>query len=137
MAKKLVDEFSMYVPLNFTDAAGVLFAGSPITWSQMGVENLFRAAGHPLEEVLNSNVDYPIVSLTIEHKTVLGLGDSVRVRTEATRAGNKSITFETSVFNNEGELAVRITQVQVAVQTENRSRSVPLEDWIRALARPS
>lgn len=130
----MVDEFERYVALNDTDAAGVIYAASPSSWFQEGVENLYRAAGHPLEQVLQSAVDYPVVNLTINHRNVLRLGDRVRVVTRATRVGGRSVTFACTVFREDGVVAVAMEQTQVAVSNVDRTQKAELEPWIRELA---
>ena len=89
-AASLTDVFHTHVTLQHTDAVGVLFAASPITWAQLGFENLMRAAGHPLETVLWAETHYPIVKLTIEHQRKLTLGTEICVETYIERVGNRS-----------------------------------------------
>lgn len=134
-AASLTDVFHTHVTLQHTDAVGVLFAASPITWAQLGFENLMRAAGHPLETVLWAETHYPIVKLTIEHQRKLTLGTEICVETYIERVGNRSVDVRSDVTVSEtGDLACCIRRTGVAVGQDGSA--VPAEQWMRDLARP-
>jgi acyl-CoA thioesterase FadM len=129
-----VDRFTTFVTLQHTDAVGVLFAASPMSWAQLGFENLLRAAGRPLETVLWSDVHYPIAKLQIEHCRRLVVGVEIDVETYVERVGNRSIEFRTDIRVSEtGELACFVSRVGVAVAQDHSPATV--EPWLRALAR--
>lgn len=131
---RILDEYESHVVLYDTDAAGVVYVAAPSGWFQRGLENLYRAAGHPLEAMLSSEVDYPVVNLTINHRNILRLGDRIKVRTGVGRVGNTSVTYFCAVLREDGEVAVEMEETQVAVYTADRTRKRELEPWVRALA---
>jgi acyl-CoA thioesterase FadM len=131
---QLSDRFTTHVTLQHTDAVGVLFAAAPMTWAQLGFENLLRAAGHPLETVVFGEIHYPIVKLVVEHRRKLVLGTAIGVETYVERVGNRSVEVRSDItIAATGELACFVTRTGVAVGQD--SLPAPVEPWMRALAR--
>ncbi|WP_067458153.1 acyl-CoA thioesterase [Actinomadura macra] len=126
-----MDEYASRVSMHHTDAAGVVYIGHPIQWAQVGLENLFRAAGHPVEELGQANVHYPMVRQVIDHHRRLSLGDLLVVRTFVTAVGNRSFTTTTQIAKPGGEVHVTVGLTGVAV---SRDGSKPIaEQWLRDL----
>lgn len=126
-----VDEYTSHVSMHHTDAAGVVYIGHPIQWAQIGMENLFRAAGHPVEELGRANVHYPMVRQVINHHRKLRLGDPLAVRTFVSRVGNRSFTTTTQIAKPDGTVHVTVELTGVA---SGRDGSKPLaEQWLRDL----
>ena len=126
------DEYLTHVELGETDAFGVIFWGSPIRWTQRGYENLARAAGHPIEQMLHMDHDHPVVNTNITYQRPLRLGDRIRVRTDIAKVGNRSFHVCCRIYGPSDELAVEVMCVHVAA---SRTRSpAKLDDWVRALA---
>lgn len=125
------DQYDSYVSMHHTDAAGVVYIGAPITWAQVGVENLFRAAGHSIESLKGAEIHYPMVRQVISHKKPLYLGDPVTVTTWVGRVGSRSYSLVTEVSVPDGAVHVAVELTGVA---KGRDGSKPgVEDWIRDL----
>lgn len=126
------DSFDYHVALHDTDAFGVLFAGAPVGWSQIGIENLFRAAGHPVETLAAADVGYPVMSVQVDHFEPLRLGDAVRIETRIAETRSRSFLAETAVTRvADGTSAVSVRRVQVAIRRDGERAS--LEDWLVSL----
>lgn len=124
------DHYTTYVPLSCTDAFAVLYWGAPVIWAQTGYENLMRAVGHPLEEMLSLEWDIPVVHTEIDYHLPLHLGDRIEVETCVTEVGNRSVHMETRVFR-EGMLALRLMRIHVSAR--RAGGPAPLPDWLRKL----
>jgi YbgC/YbaW family acyl-CoA thioester hydrolase len=125
------DEYMGHIELADTDAFGVIFWGSAVRWSQRGYENLARSAGHPIETMLNSAQDHPVVSAKIEYCCPLRLGDRIRVRTDIPKVGNRSFHVRIRVFGPDDQLAVKAKIVHVA--SSRTGGPVVLDEWVKAL----
>lgn len=124
-----VDEFATYVSMHHTDAAGVVWVGAPVQWGQVGMENLFRAAGHPIESLKQANTHYPIVRAEVNHHQKLRLGEELIVRTFVSRVGGRSFTIATQIAKPTGEVHVTVELIGVA---NGRDGSNPqAEQWLR------
>lgn len=124
------DRYTTYVPLSCTDAFAVLYWGAPVIWAQTGYENLMRAVGHPLEEMLGLEWDIPVVHTEIDYHLPLHLGDRIEVETRVTEVGNRSVRMETRVLR-EGMLALRLMRIHVSAR--RAGGPAPLPDWLRKL----
>lgn len=125
-----VDEYSSFVSMHHTDAAGVVYVGHPIQWAQVGMENLFRAAGHPIETLGQAPIHYPMVRLDINHWGKLRLGDPLRVRSFVSHVGNRSFTVRTQVISND---SIRVTVDMTGVAVGRDDTMPRAEDWLREL----
>ncbi|WUH98212.1 hypothetical protein OHR68_32635 [Spirillospora sp. NBC_00431] len=126
-----VDEYPSRVSMHHTDAAGVVYIGHPVQWAQVGMENLFRAAGHPVEALGRADVHYPMVRQVINHHRKLRLGDALVVRTFVSHVGNRSFTTTTQVAGPDGAVHVTVELTGVAV---GRDGSKPAAGtWLRDL----
>lgn len=124
-----VDEFATHVSMHHTDAAGVVWVGAPVQWGQVGMENLFRAAGHPIESLKLSNTHYPIVRAEVNHHSKLRLGEELIVRTFVSRVGGRSFTVATQISTPTGGVHVTVELTGVA---NGRDGSKPqAEQWLR------
>lgn len=124
-----VDEFITHVSMHHTDAAGVVWVGAPVQWGQVGMENLFRSAGHPIESLKLSNTHYPIVRAEVNHHQKLRLGEELVVRTFIARVGGRSFTVATQIAKPTGEVHVTVELTGVA---NGRDGSKPqAEQWLR------
>lgn len=125
------DRYATHVSMHHTDAAGVVYIASPSQWAQVGMENLFRAAGHSIEELAKAPVHYPMVRMEINHHGKLRLGDALTVRTFVARVGSRSFTVRSEVALADGPVRVTVDFTGVAV---GRDGTKPLaEDWLREL----
>ena len=131
---QIVDRFNLFVGLQDTDAARVIFAGSPFVWAEVGFENLVRDAGHPLEKLLAQDLHYPTVSIKIDHHRPLTLGMPVEVVSWVAAVGRRSVRTVTEVHDASGAAAVTITRTNVAVS--RAGLDVQAEQWLRELAAP-
>ena len=125
------DEYDAYVSMHHTDAAGVVYVGAPIAWAQIGLENLFRSAGHSIESLKVANVHYPMVRQVINHARSLALGDPVKVTTWVGKVGSRSYTVVTEIAGASGDVHVTIELTGVAKGRDGSKP--PVEDWIRDL----
>lgn len=126
-----VHEYPSYVSMHLTDAAGVVYLGAPSQWAQVGLENLFRGAGHPIESTQHTNVHFPMVRQTIDHFHKLRLGEAVVVRTWVDRVGTRSFTIATEVSKPDGPVHIRVEFTAVTMGRDGTKPSV--ETWIREL----
>lgn len=125
-----VDEYRSHVSMHHTDAAGVVYVGTPYQWAQVGMENIFRRAGHPLES-LHGNIHYPMVRQEINHFGRLRLGDPLTVRTWVDRVGNRSFTVATQLLKDDGSVAVTVEFTAACVARDGTKP--PVEQWLRDL----
>ena len=128
----IVDEFQTRVILSDTDAAGVIYMGSPTAWAQLGFENLLIAAGLPIDVLLARDHHYPVVSFTIEHHAPLKLSTPITVRTGVLAVRSRSIEFATTITNDiTGTLAC--TATRIAVAKSRSGQKVLAEDFFREM----
>jgi acyl-CoA thioesterase FadM len=126
-----VDAFLMHVNLRDTDAAGVIFNTVPGLWAEIGIENLHRLVGKPLEQILPRDLHYPIVSVKIDHFKPIRLGDRVVVKTGVVKVGRRSVEMLCVMSSEDG---VKLCQVRrVAVAASRSSREVEAEPWLREI----
>ncbi|TYK51409.1 acyl-CoA thioesterase [Actinomadura decatromicini] len=130
-ALSYVDEYTSRVSMHHTDAAGVVYIGHPVQWAQVGMENLFRAAGRPIEELGRADVHYPMVRQVINHYGALRLGDLVVVRTFVSRVGGRSFTTTTRIAKPDGRVHVTVELTGVAVGRDGTKP--PAGQWLRDL----
>jgi YbgC/YbaW family acyl-CoA thioester hydrolase len=124
-----IDEFSFHINLRDTDAAGVVFNAAPALWAEIGIENLLRSVGMPLEDVLSRDLHYPVVSVKIDHFQPARLGQRVSICTAVVSVGRRSVEMLSIVSDSRGELVCTVRRVLVA-----KSRSgqpVEAEPWLR------
>lgn len=132
----VVDEFQLRVSLTDTDAAGVIYVSSPARWAQVGFENLMRALGHPLEDLLQRDHHYPVVNLTIDHRSPLTLATPITVRTGVTRVGQRSVEVLSLISDQHGSLCCSVKRVCVA--KSRTGKDVTAEAWFKEnLCQPS
>jgi YbgC/YbaW family acyl-CoA thioester hydrolase len=125
--------FEDRVRLYHTDAFGVQYWGSAFDWAQRGIETIFERAGHPIQDGLATQIDYPIRHAAVDFVAPLSLGTHLVIDTVIAKVGRSSVTAETRV-RADGQVAVTVTQVLVAYSRADQC-VVPVEDWLRALAR--
>ncbi len=130
MSTHFLDEYDAFVSMHHTDAAGVVYIGAPIGWAQIGMENIFRAAGHAVETLHAQNVHYPMVRQDISHAKSLRLGEPIVVRTFVSKVGTRSFTITTQILKAD-TVHVTIQLTGVAVGRDGTKPAV--EPWITDL----
>jgi YbgC/YbaW family acyl-CoA thioester hydrolase len=134
VSERVIDRFSTYVGLGQTDAFEMIYWASVTEWVEVGYENILRAIGHPMGEILKGDWDTPVVNVNIEYRRPLRLGQEITVETEVVAVGNRSFRTETRVLAADGEVSVRVARTMVATLRKGGAASLP--DWIKVLGPP-
>lgn len=132
-APSCYDQFDTHVSMPETDAAGVVYATTPADWAQLGMENLLRSVGRPLEDLVGRDLHYPVVNLTIDHSARMGLGTPISVKTWVAHVGNRSVKVRTEVTPS-GADGPAATCERTLVARSRTGQPVVAEDFWRQLA---
>jgi len=112
------------------DAFGIIFFTQYWHWCQHAIEELMEATDHPLREILDSGIGFPLVHADIDFHHPLHLSDTVVAESRLARAGKRSLHFEV-VFRLGETVVAEARCVQVAVRRDLQPTEVP--EWLRAL----
>jgi YbgC/YbaW family acyl-CoA thioester hydrolase len=130
--------FAIEEPVRWSDvdAAGVVYFGAFVRFTEIAEEELFREAGVPYGVVFDRfDCWLPRVKYACEFRTPARLGDVLRVSAGVRRLGNKSITIEFAVDNKSGGRVADCEIVLVCVDRSTwKGKKVP-DDLRAALAR--
>jgi acyl-CoA thioester hydrolase len=92
------------------------------------------SAGRPLGALLEANLGIPIVEMRCTYHDRIDLDDVLEVRTEFGGIGTTSFRSRYR-FTREGTLVAEGELAHVCIESDS-GRTVPVPDWLRALATP-
>lgn len=102
-----------------------------VQWLEQGRLAFLRARGMTYTSIPETmGVHVVVVSLRVDYKAELFLGDRVTVESRVVRAGRTSFTFEQRATLADGRLAAAAEVVMVCTRA---GRSSPIPDRLRAL----
>lgn len=130
----LVAPFAFRVAWFDCDPAGIVFYPRVLAYMNEAAHAYLEQAGFPLERLAERNiVGVPIVSLSVNYRRALRLGDRARIETNVTGIGKSSIRFSHRVLVGEGE-AVEASEVRVySVKTHDGGiAAASVHDDVRA-----
>ncbi len=116
------------IRLHDTDAAGILFFARQLHFAHDTYEELLRAIGFPMEQILASESFFvPIVHTEAQFHLSLRTGDEVEAVVTIDRLGDTSYTLAYEFCNSLGEVAGRARTVHVTVDRQTGKKvSLPL-----------
>jgi len=130
--------FSIEEPVRWSDvdAAGVVYFGAFVRFTEIAEEELFREAGVPYGAVFDRfDCWLPRVKYACEFRTPARLGDVLRVSACVRRLGGKSMTIEFAVDQKSGGRVADCEIVLVCVDRATwKAKTIP-EGLRAALAR--
>jgi len=121
--------FSIEEPVRWSDvdAAGVVYFGAFVRFTEIAEEELFREAGVPYGAVFDRfDCWLPRVKYACEFRTPARLGDVLRVSAWVRRLGGKSMTIEFAVDQKSGGRVADCEIVLVCVDRATwKAKSIP------------
>lgn len=117
------------VRLHDTDAAGLLFFAHQFFYAHDIYEDLLRAVGLPMEELLaHSDFFVPIVHAEAQYLQGLSVGQELEASVTVENLGNTSYTLSYELKNLSGEIVGRAKTVHVSIDRATRNKiSLPPE----------
>ncbi len=117
------------VRLHDTDAAGLLFFAHQFFYAHDIYEDLLRAIGLPMEELLaHSDFFVPIVHAEAQYLQGLKAGQELEATVAIENLGTTSYTLKYELMNLAGEVVGRAKTVHVSVDRTTRKKiALPLE----------
>ncbi len=115
------------------DPAGIIFYPRVLAYMNEAVHAYLEQAGFSLEALNRRGIiGVPMVSLNVEYRKVLKLGDRARVETVITKIGTSSIRFTHRVFVD-ADLMVEATEVRVHAGRNSAGEiaAMPVPDDLR------
>jgi 4-hydroxybenzoyl-CoA thioesterase len=115
------------------DAAGIVYFAHIVSYAHEAMENLFGALdGGYAGLIMRRRTGLPAVRLVAEFHAPLRYGDRMRIETEVTRLGNRSVTFSHRIRGGGGAVCAAISHTVVITDLDTlRSCAMPAD--IRAL----
>jgi len=115
------------------DPAGIVFYPRLLAYMNEAAHGYLEQLGFPLE-VLNARgvVGVPMVSLSVDYKRILKLGDRARVETEVSEIGRSSIKFTHKIWMGDTLMTEgREVRVYAARSPEGEIRAAPVDEDVR------
>lgn len=128
-------KYSIRVQPHHTDYGGVVWHGTYITWMETARVECLRAVGTPLEDVVGSGYDLPVVRLDVRYRKPLTLGMAAMVKTRLAPINGIRLNwlYEIETVGSEPVtcLTGQVTLVTVDVKQRQIMRRMP--DEIKAI----
>ncbi|GIW72066.1 MAG: 1,4-dihydroxy-2-naphthoyl-CoA hydrolase [Planctomycetota bacterium] len=123
------------VRFNEVDRAGIAFFGRVFEWCHEAYEELFAAAGFPVQRIFErEDWAMPLVHAEADYRRPMRLGEQLRIEVRIERLGAHSMTFGYTIHGADGSLRASAKLVHAFVElAQFRRRAVP-EELCRALA---
>ena len=109
------------VPMGDTDAAQIIYFGSPVRWAERLFTDWLATIGMPTSEVLRAGFGLPAVHAELSYRRPLRLDERVRGELRLHHRSARSITWRCEFFPDDAEddggvaVEVLITQVYVRI----------------------
>lgn len=109
----MAEPFQFRVAWFDCDPAGIVFYPRLLAYMNEAAHGYLEKAGFSLEKLAERGVvGVPMVSLSVDYKRILKLGDYARIETEIAEIGRSSIKFTHRIFRGE-ELMTECREVRV------------------------
>ncbi|MFZ5980221.1 MAG: acyl-CoA thioesterase [Candidatus Zixiibacteriota bacterium] len=119
------------VKLHDTDMAGFLFFGHQFKIAHDAYEEFMEAVGLGFARLIhNAEFLLPIVHAEADYKTVLQVGDKLKVQVQAVNIGKTSFTLGYNLVGIDGESVGTVKTVHVCVDSARREK-MPLPEKLR------
>ena len=113
--------FEQTVYYGDTDAYGVAWHGSYLSWMEQARVEFCRAINLDLVELKNQDVMIPVTNINIRYKASAKLDDRIFVETSISKISPLTITFSQIIKHKETEKVFTIGEVEVvAVNSEGK-----------------
>jgi len=106
--------FEQTVYYGDTDAYGVAWHGSYLSWMEQARVEFCRAINLNLVELKNQDVMIPVTNINIRYKASAKLDDRIFVETSISKISPLTITFSQIIKHKETEKVFTIGEVEVA-----------------------
>jgi acyl-CoA thioesterase FadM len=126
----MIFEHRLRVLFQHCDPAGIAFFGRLFEYSHEAFEELLRARGTPLDEVIRSGAGAPLVHAEADFFRPLRHGMLVRVQLYRGKLSERSLRLDALLCDEAGALCARVAQVHAGLDLRS-GRGAPLP---RALA---
>ena len=126
---RLALEYEATVRFHHVDTAGILYFSRLFELCHEMLEELLRASGFPLEEILKSN-DWvmPIVQASADYRRPMRLGEKLKISVFVSHVGTSSLTFDYEVIDEGGAPRAEAKLVHVVLNAKTfQSRTIPDE----------
>ena len=120
--------------LGGVDAFGIVYYSHYWDWYQQAFENLLRASGHPLPEILATGQGFPVVHAEIDYRRTLRLGQTVDCELWVTSVGGRSLRLAGQFTDGEGHVLATAATVHVSLARDGGPRDMP--EWVHGLTGP-
>jgi 1,4-dihydroxy-2-naphthoyl-CoA hydrolase len=124
-------EHSLRVRFQHCDPAGIVFFANVLVFCHEAYEELLRAAGSPLDELIRAREQVlPLGHAEVDFKKPIRFGQLVKIRVTVGRLGERSFRVEYELHGD--ELLATAATVHISVDPAT-GKSVPLTAALRGL----
>jgi 1,4-dihydroxy-2-naphthoyl-CoA hydrolase len=116
------------------DAAGIAFFARYFVWCHEAYEELMRAGGLPMSELVSGDVILPLANATADFKSPSALDDVLTVVVKVAELKEKAFVLEHEVLGPKGQLCAHVKTVHVAFSRQAR-KSVALPEKVLGILR--
>lgn len=117
--------------LGGVDAFGIVYYSRYWDWYQQAFEDLLRASGHPLPELLADGQGFPAVHAEIDYRRTLRLGETVDCELWAGSVGRRSLRLSARFTSGDGHILADAGTVHVSLGRNGEPRAMP--EWVHGL----
>ncbi len=122
----------IFVRLHDTDIAGLLFFAHQFFYAHDIYEDLLRAIGLPMEDLIGSGDFFvPIVHAESQYLHGLTLGQELEIAVAVSNLGNTSYTLEYELRSSSGDIVGRAKTVHVSIDRLTKKK-IPLPAKLRS-----
>lgn len=118
-----------------TDAAQIIYFGTPPRWKEWLLTGWFKELGHPLSGMIAEGFSFPTVRLEVDYRAALRLDDDVKGTLHCGHVGTKSFSIIAAFAGPQADEAVRVRSWHVWTQMSSRDegdlQSAMLPVWLR------
>jgi 1,4-dihydroxy-2-naphthoyl-CoA hydrolase len=116
------------------DPAGIAFFARFFVWCHEAYEELMRAGGLPISDIINDDVILPLANATADFKSPAAFGDALTVVVTVTELKEKAFVLEHDVLGPQGQLCAHVKTVHVALSRQGK-KTVPLPENVLSVLR--
>lgn len=111
--------FRFRVRFNECDAQQVVFNARYADYADLGVTEFFRALTADIGGLLENNLDYQVVKLTLEWRSSAAFDDVIEIRVRTKKVGNTSFVIEQEMLRAaDGTELCRVEGIYVMVTSQ-------------------
>lgn len=123
-----------------TDQMGVVYHANYLVWCEVARTDLIRRFYLPYSELERRGVLLAVSEASLRYRAPARYEDLIRVYATVTSVRSRTVAFDYRIHrvheDEDGDLLVTATTTLVALNTDNRPRTLP-EDLLRALENAS